>query len=101
MDRQLIAMQIELGNAYDAIVKWEHIYKKDVDIAFGERDRVQELLVQSNTALEALRTRHAEVVEKAFREGALMVIDCPFTSEDIDKAWLASSAKATLEDDDE
>jgi hypothetical protein len=36
-------------------------------------------------------------VEKAWREAALMVIDCPFTSEDIDKAWLASSAKAALE----
>jgi chromosome segregation ATPase len=30
----------------------------------GERDRLQGLLVQSNTALEALRLRHAEAVER-------------------------------------
>jgi hypothetical protein len=61
-----------------------------VDEALSKRE-------QAEADLAALRARHAKGVEQAWREAALMVIDCPFTSEDIDKAWLESSAKAALE----
>jgi hypothetical protein len=52
----------ELANAYDAIMNWEHTCKKDMDIAFGELDRVRGMLVQSNTVLETLLEPHAEAV---------------------------------------
>jgi hypothetical protein len=64
MERAANERETEVANAYDTIMNWEHTYRKDMDIALGERDRLQGLLVQSNTALEALRLRHAEAVER-------------------------------------
>jgi hypothetical protein len=92
MERAANQRETEVANAYDTIMNWEHTYRKDMDIALGERDRLQGLLVQSNTALEALRLRHAEAVEQAFREGRHTDRLAGDT-----EAWLASEARAALE----
>jgi hypothetical protein len=55
---------------------------------------------QNEAALAALRQRHAEAVEAAWREGALMILDWSFTSEDLNRMWLQSEARKAVARDD-
>jgi hypothetical protein len=120
MDRQLIAMQIELDNAHDV----RDVFARDLNrmIADSEKDEAdRDAIVASLTdelrrakakaeqyqcdwmaakaefgdRLAALRQRHAEAVEASYREAAHYFQ--PFLREDeIDKGWLASEAKKGL-----
>jgi hypothetical protein len=51
---------------------------------------------QLKADLTALRERHAEAVEAAWREGALMILDWSFTSEDLNRMWLQSEARKAV-----
>jgi hypothetical protein len=58
----------------------------------GDTDDVRWLVGE----VRRLRETHAAAVEAAWREGALMILDCPFTSEDLDRMWRQSEARRGL-----